>query len=155
MNKKIYISLIVILIIIIIGGLIILFTRDNETTNAHLNATENIQSNIENNQNENKNLENQNEIQTNTQENTTMQNTQGNASNSSETFEETPKTEEEKAIAIVKQDYGENQNVKFTLEGMDANSRYIIAVRNKNTTEALAFYTVNVSDNTFTKREMN
>ncbi len=155
MNKKIYISLMVILVIILIGGLIILFTRDNKTTNANLNATENIQSNIENHQNENTNSENQNAIQNNKQENTQMQNAQGNTSNSSEIFEETPKTEEEKAIAIVKKDYGEKQNVKFTIEGMDANSRYIVAVRNTSTTEALAFYTVNVSDSTFTKREMN
>lgn len=77
---------------------------------------------------------------------------------SSETFEEEPKTEQEKAINIVKTDWtgnGNSQNVKFTSDGMDTNGRYIISVRDKDTTEALAFYTVNVSDKTFTKREMN
>lgn len=77
---------------------------------------------------------------------------------SSETFEEEPKTEQEKAINIVKTDWtgnGNSQNVKFTSDGMDASGRYIISVRDKDTTEALAFYTVNVSDKTFTKREMN
>lgn len=77
---------------------------------------------------------------------------------SSETFEEEPKTEQDKAIDIVKTDWtgnGNSQNVKFTSDGMDANGRYIISVRDKDTTEALAFYTVNVSDKTFTKREMN
>lgn len=77
---------------------------------------------------------------------------------SSETFEEEPKTEQDKAIDIVKTDWtgnGNSQNVKFTADGMDANGRYIISVRDKDTTEALAFYTVNVSDKTFTKREMN
>ena len=71
---------------------------------------------------------------------------------SSETFEEEPKTEQEKAINIVKTDWtgnGNSQNVKFTSDGMDTNGR------DKDTTEALAFYTVNVSDKTFTKREMN
>lgn len=77
---------------------------------------------------------------------------------SSETFEEEPKTEQDKAINIVKTDWtgnGNSENVKFTADGMDANGRYIISVRDKDTTEALAFYTVNVSDKTFTKREMN
>lgn len=81
-----------------------------------------------------------------------------NEVSSSETFEEEPKTEQEKAINIAKADWNGNansQNVKFTVDGMDQSGKYIVSVRDRDTTEALAFYTVNVNDKTFTKREMN
>ena len=55
----------------------------------------------------------------------------------------------------MKKDYGTSTNVKFSIEGMDDNGRQVVVVRNIQTTEALAFYFVNVSDNTFTKKEMN
>lgn len=71
-----------------------------------------------------------------------------------ETFDESPETSEEKGINIVKKDWGETNNVKFSIEGIDQNGNYIIVVRN-NQTEALAFYTVNVQNGTFTKKEMN
>ena len=72
---------------------------------------------------------------------------------STETFEEEPKTDEEKAIEIVKKDwnlgYGE-----ISMQGIDNNGNYIIQVTNSDT-EVLAFYTVNVKDGTFNKREIN
>ena len=70
-------------------------------------------------------------------------------------FEESPKTAEEKAIDIAKKDFGTNSNATFSVEGIDGNGNYIVAVRNSGTTEALAFYNVNVTSQTFTKREMN
>ncbi len=71
-----------------------------------------------------------------------------------ETFEESPKTAKEKALDIVKEDWGEGANIEFTVDGIEGNN-YIVTVRNSQTTEALAFYTVNTNDGTFTKREMN
>ena len=60
-----------------------------------------------------------------------------------------------KAINIVKKDWGEDSNVKIAIDGINDNGSYIVTVRNVNTTEALAFYTVDVSNQTFNKREMN
>ena len=62
---------------------------------------------------------------------------------------------QEKAIDIAKKDFGENSNAQFSVEGIDGNGNYIVTVRNAKTTEALAFYTVNVANQTFTKKEMN
>ena len=73
---------------------------------------------------------------------------------SSETFEESPKTSKEKVIDIVKKDWGNDASVTFVVDGMDENGNYRVSVRNSET-EALAYYTVNVTDGTFTKREMN
>jgi len=120
----------------------------NEISNEILNEEENVESNEVNEEENLQNTENQN-VTSNNQE---AQNTVPNAS--TETLEEEPKTAEEKAIKIVKKDWGEDSSVKISIDGMDSAGRYVVAVRDKETTKALAFYTVNISDGTFTKREM-
>ena len=60
----------------------------------------------------------------------------------------------EKAIDIVKKDWGKDSSVNFSVQGMDGNGNYIVVVSDSNTV-TLAFYSVNVSNETFTKREMN
>lgn len=159
MKKSTYI-IIVVIVIILIAISIVLFNMPNKS-NKNENATQdtNLQSNVINNTfsegivDNNINL-NKLEVEENTQEEkSNVQEVQNNQS--SETFEETPKTAEEKAIEIAKKDYGESSNVKITVEGIDENGRYIVVARDTQTTEALVFYTVNTSDSTFTKREMN
>ena len=66
---------------------------------------------------------------------------------------EKPKTDLEKAIDIVKEDWGEDENVYYAEDGKTANGEYIICVRDKASTAALAWYTVNVVDETFTKEQ--
>lgn len=68
-----------------------------------------------------------------------------------ETEEEVPKTDLEKAIDIVKKDWGKDESVYFAEDGKTTNGEYIIAVRDKNTTRALAWYTVNISTGVFIK----
>lgn len=65
---------------------------------------------------------------------------------------QTQKTDKEKAIEIVKKDYGTTStNIKFNAEGTDSNGRQIIVVRDLDTTAALQFYHVDVSTGTFIK----
>ncbi len=71
-----------------------------------------------------------------------------------ETFKEEPKTAEEKAIAIVKADWND-ESAQYSIQGMDNNGNYIVTVTDGNTTESLAFYSVNVNNSTFNKREIN
>ena len=73
---------------------------------------------------------------------------------STETLEEAPKTAEEKAVDIVRKDWN-GKEVQFSVQGMNNNGDYIITVTDVNTTEVLAFYTVNISDGSFSKREIN
>jgi len=145
--KKFVILMLIVIGVIILGMAIGIIDSGNNPKN-----NEDLLNQIENILNFNQIL--------NTETNNNNVNEENTALNevSSETFEEEPKTEKEKAIEIVKTDWtgsGNSQNVKFIADGMDSNGRYIIAVRDQNTTEALAFYTVNVNDKTFTKREMN
>ncbi len=64
---------------------------------------------------------------------------------------ETLLTDLEKAILIVKKDWGEDETVKFVEDGKTNNGEYIIAVRDKNSTKALAWYTVNTRTGVFVK----
>lgn len=155
MKKSAYVGIgIVILMIIVIC--LFAFSEDNKKENNIINneTKVNEETTIQNeqiNEQVNEAMTNEvvnetiNEIVSNEVENTV----------SSETFQESPKTAEEKAIDIAKKDWGESNNAEFSVEGIDGNGNYIVAVRNSQTTEALAFYTVNVTSKTFTKREMN
>lgn len=65
--------------------------------------------------------------------------------------EEIPKTDLEKALDIVKADWGEDETVYFAEDGKTQNGEYSICVRNKNTTKALAWYTVNIETGVFVR----
>ena len=81
------------------------------------------------------------EVKTNSVSENSVDNTVG---------ETTPKTDLEKAIDIVKEDWGPDTSVYFAQDGTK-NGKYIICVRDKASTAALAWYTVNVEDGTFVK----
>lgn len=148
--KKFGIAIILILMLVTICIFAFTGNKKNENTTTNTNVVENEQKNETQNEQLNETIENkiENEIQNETSnevENTVP----------SENSGEDPKTEEEKATSIVKKDWGEDNNVEISIDGIDSNGNYIVAVRNSKTTEALAFYTVNVRNNTFTKKEMN
>lgn len=144
--------IVIVIVLMIIGICIFAFIGNKENkidinNNAISNNKENIEQNQQGNQTTQNIVENitENEIIGNIVENTV----------SSETFEESPKSSEEKAIIIVKNDWGNSSSVKISVDGINENGKYIVAVRDINTTEALAFYTVDISTETFNKREMN
>lgn len=51
---------------------------------------------------------------------------------------------EEKAITLVKKEWGNIDGVYFSNESVDSKGRYIVSVRDKKTTASLAFYVVDV-----------
>ena len=57
----------------------------------------------------------------------------------------------EKAIDIVKKDWGADSTVYFAQDGQKESGEYIICVRDTETTSAKAWYTVNVQTGTFVK----
>ncbi len=74
-----------------------------------------------------------------------------NTSNNNVTETTKEKTDLEKAIDIVKKDWGTDSSVYFAQDGKTKDGKYIICVRDKNSTAALKWYQVNVKDGTFTK----
>lgn len=148
---------IIIISLIILAGIICAVVYDQAkkavpSANLDTNNINNMQENdnltnkVDNNETQNEIVQNEiieNEITSNTQEGENKE------------PENNQKAEEEKAIQIVKKDYKQSENVEFSSEGTDSEGNRIIVVRDPETTQALAFYYVNTSKSTFTKKEMN
>ena len=139
-----------IILLIVVGIIIgIIFPKKTKTNivenNTVVNEVKNDKVNEIKNEVKEKNETENTEVE-NTIENTAIENTE----TKTETFTEKPKTEEEKAIAIVKKDYGESDGIGFSIQGMDQKGRQIVVVSRG--TSTLAFYKVNVSDGTFDKQ---
>ena len=142
--------IIIVIILMLVAIVIFASTGIRNTENNSVSGKETKT----NNEVENTEMKNEQNIIENIIENTTENENIVENVVTTETFEESPKTAKEKALDIVKKDWGEGANIEFTVDGIEGNN-YIVTVRNSQTTEALAFYTVNTNDGTFTKREMN
>lgn len=84
-------------------------------------------------------------------ENTTINNVNTVEENDNKEPNKTNNTEsnEEKAKKIVQNNWGDDNLVYYSYDGIDANGRYIICVREKSTTKALYWYYVDVETGTF------
>lgn len=114
--------------------------QENNTANI---IEENIVNNtVENNvSNENSSTANQNVVNNNTS-------TDKEQEVNKETIEKEVSSKE-KAINIAKNDWGEDSNVYFSYEGID-NGKYIVYVRDNETTRVLRIYTIDVNSGAFT-----
>lgn len=166
-NKKVKIAIIAVVILVLIFLAIILTVklfniRNNKKVTPTINVNNVIENEISNNV-VNESIQNNNIVDDNANEiveNTTSKNVivdNNNLSNSEEVSKEeidseTMQNEEDnkaKAINIVKENWGEDSKVYFSFDSIDSNGKYIVSVRNKTTTEALAWYTVDVQKETF------
>ena len=144
-NKTKWLVLTIIIILVVAVGLVFAFrgrTNRKEMQNKEKQA---VQSNSV--KQENIIEEKTNEIEEEKQEEPEQETVEP------ETEEETPQTNEQKALKIVEDDWNASE-VTFYVQGMDNNGNYIVTVSDADT-KVLAFYTVNVEDGTFTKRETN
>lgn len=158
MKKTVYIGICVVILIIvmIICGMFFLKQEKEQEPIPHNTEFQNEGMEKQTNEISNETTENllENTIINETEKNEIHQNEIENIT-SSETFEENPQTAEQKAIAMAKEDWGNEANIEFSVDGMDERGNYIVAVRNSETTQALAFYTINVTTQTFNKKELN
>lgn len=65
---------------------------------------------------------------------------------------ETVTSKEDKAIELVKQEWGGTEGVYFRNESIDEQGRYIVSVRDRSTTNSLAFFVVDVNTGLVTKQ---
>lgn len=149
MNKNIKTILLIILIIIIIAviaifGCNILNNNEdvNETQNSINETSQNMQSTVNETETE-KNVVN--EVQNNVIENKIENNVNNTIENvvtnqTTEVLENDGASNEEKAINIVKKDWGTTEGVYFVTMGIDASGKYIVTVNDSSTTATLAWY---------------
>lgn len=139
----ILIGAIIIATIGIIAGILFIGNNSNKNNEVITNVIVNdVKANVITNTIVNKNI---NTIV----ENTAVENVTKNET-TTETFSEKPKTIQEKAILIAKNNYGEGSNIEFSVVQIDdGKGRVVVLVTDANTTQALAYYHVDVENNTF------
>lgn len=151
LNKK---SIIITVLVIIAVALAIFLTAklsNTENKEDNIVSMEKIdETNLLDGQNiiDNKNIIEENVV-SNTVENNTNNNTE-NTNSSSDISSEMTDTEDykEKAIRLVKEDWGEDDSVYFDIAEIEENGIYKICVRDKNTTNEVMWYEVDVVNNT-------
>ena len=151
MNKTAKIILgIVIAIIVVVGayfGVKYFFNTQEASNNTNINNTNGNMALVENNTVTENNIvedntaknEANNEIKNETK--VTEENKNKVSSNNDSEIESD--SDEEKALAIVKKDWGSTDGVYFKVQAIDANGNYVISVNNADTTQVMEWYTVN------------
>lgn len=152
MNKNIktillIISVIIVIAVIAIFGFNILNKNENvnETQNS-INATSQNMQNAVNETETNVVNELQNNVIENEVENKQVENNVNNVAENvvtnqtTEVLEDDGASNEEKAINIVKKDWGTTEGVYFVTMGIDASGKYIVTVNDSSTTATLAWY---------------
>lgn len=139
-NTKIILVVIIIILLIIIAYLLFA-NRKNEKIIE--NDKQNISTNVVENTITNENVDN--EIQNN--ENTNLENVSEQENEQvNSTQQESP---EERAINIVKNDWGDGAVVYFNCVGRDEKGRYIIVIADAETTRAIQWYYVDLQTGEF------
>lgn len=161
MSKTVKNSLIIIAIVVVLFCIIWLiydiFKKDPVDTNANANLADentgldNIINDLFDNVQTNEQIDNvtENENVINSQEEDKQENKIGGVSD--ETTESVT-TREEKAVELVKKEWGSTDGVYFSNESIDAQGRYIVSVRDKKTTTSLAFYLVDIDKQLVTQQ---
>ena len=163
MNKTVRNSLIIIGIIIVLFGIvwIVYDMVKKEPADATIDMNladgntglDNLINTLFENDIENEQEENvvQNEISDEkNQEDKDKDDNKGNAVTGSTT--ESATTREEKAVELVKKEWGTTDGVYFSNESIDSNGRYIVSVRDKKTTASIMFYLVDVDKKLVTEQ---
>ena len=151
LNKK---SIIITVLVIIAVALAIFLTAklsNIENKNDNIVSMEKIdETNLTDSQNiiNNKNIIEENVVD-NTIENN-INNTNKNTDSSSVVSDEITDTEDykEKEIRLDKEDWGEDDSVYFDIAEIEENGIYKVCVRDKNTTNEVMWYEVDVVNNT-------
>lgn len=155
-NTKIIIAVLVIALIIL--GIVISVNKnkavqtDNKNTINQSNEVQNVVNWIKNEVNDvQNNIENT--IPENNVENI-IDNAQDNSNNSIQENETSNKEEDnnQKAIDMVKSDWGEDESVNFKIDEQSEDGKYVISVVDKNTTKVLVWYDVDIKNNTIQER---
>ena len=158
MNKTVKNSLIIIAIVVVLFGMIWLVydMLKKEPVDTKVNANladentglDNIINDLFDNSQTNEQKENviESENITNSQkeEDKTNEVSDGNI--------ESVTTREERAVELVKKEWGSTDGVYFSNESVDSQGRYIVSVRDKKTTTSLAFYLVDVDKQLVTQQ---
>lgn len=156
MDKKIKVALVILIIalIIVIAIAVVAFINPFKEETTGTEALNDIQINEQINNTDTNNMENTE--QENDVVNEEINNTE-NVNNEEEQQNEKPSTgdnannsNEEKAIELVKKEWGEDDSVYFDLAGVTSDGKYRVSVNRD--TKVLAWYIVDIENETVTQK---
>ena len=143
--KKTIIIVIAVMLVVLVG--IVVGRSINEASNFIQTDSKKVENNT--NKVSNQKVENKTE----NEENNIINNDVTNTIENIEQEEIVIKTDLDKAIDLVKKDWGEDNTVYFAQDGKTEKGEFIICVRDNETTGARAWYSVNVEAGTVEKWE--
>lgn len=140
-NKK---TIIMFVVVILIVGLAIYLSH--QVTNLSTNETKNLTNTM--NEIENNTIYLNNEFENNNTVATNVQNTTQNVISKTENTTG-PDTQDgrKKAMDLVKADWGKDDSVYFYVDEVNEDGKYVVSVRDKETTSVVVWYDVDVSKN--------
>lgn len=151
MDKKTKIVIILlVLALIIMGAIIVLNKPEEKNNNNDIKQSNEVKDAVNWIKNEvtNNTTENEVPISANTIEDVEESKTD-NALNQAQQQE---KSNEEKAIEMVKNDWGKDDNVTFKIDEQIDDAKYTVSVIDKNTTQVIMWYEVDVKNNTIEEK---
>ena len=152
MNKKTKVALVILIIALIIVVAIAVIAsinpfKENKTSAEALNDTQingmlnNTENNIENTEQENNAIN---------EENNNVNETEGKEQEKPSTSDNANNSNEEKAIELVKKEWGEDNSVYFDLAGVTSDGKYRVSVNRD--TKVLAWYIVDIENEIVTQK---
>ena len=162
MTKTIKVCLILLVIVIILFVIVFLaydvFKEETVEVSENTNIVDgntgldNVINELFENVEVNETVESEEETTENTVSTSTDENSEEDEEETEDDESDSVTSKEEKAVALVKEEWGSTDGVYFRNESIDSDGRYIVSVRDSSTTTALAFYYVDLSTGLVTEQ---
>lgn len=151
MNRETKIVIILVIILAVVCGVIFFNKQGNKSqetnSNTILNATaQNVTDEIINK------IENTNTFEENNDKKEDNTNTEENNSSDTNSNEKTSENDSDRAIEMVKNEWGKDDNVTFKIDEQTEDGKYVVCVMETSTTKVIMWYNVDVKNNTIEEK---
>lgn len=151
MNRETKIVIILVIILAVVCGVIFFnkqgYKSQETNSNTILNATaQNVTDEIINK------IENTNTFEENNDKKEDNTNTEENNSSDTNSNEKTSENDSDRAIEMVKNEWGKDDNVTFKIDEQTEDGKYVVCVMETSTTKVIMWYNVDVKNNTIEEK---
>lgn len=151
MNRETKIVIILVIILAVVCGVIFFNKQENKSqvtnSNTVLNETaQNVTEEILNK------VENTNTFEENNDKKEDNTNTIENNSSNTNSSEKTSENDSDRAIEMVKNEWGKDDNVTFKIDEQTEDGKYVVCVMETSTTRVIMWYNVDVKNNTIEEK---
>lgn len=151
MNRETKIVIILVIILAVVCGVIFFNKQENKSqvtnSNTVLNETaQNVTEEILNK------VENTNTFEKNNDKKEDNTNTIENNSSNTNSSEKTSENDSDRAIEMVKNEWGKDDNVTFKIDEQTEDGKYVVCVMETSTTRVIMWYNVDVKNNTIEEK---